>query len=282
MLRPKVAALLSVTLLAFVLIDLAAPWVVRHHINPNEAWGSVLWGAMFGVAIGQVTLIGTWSTFASQRAAVRFWRALLMLVGLSLLLLSGMHLEGSEIDLPALLAILSGLVFVCFAMVQLPLWMAARLFGWQFTQADDVPENSVGRKWQFHIKHIIAVMLLSAVLLAAWQWGVVEMLPTKLQRAATVILVYVFPMFNPLVSLPWIWITFQPRRRLLVSAITGIAISVMVTLVQQWVLLSFHNFEPSEFLLILSINICQCLTVAGVLLLFRWNGYRLSARALRP
>lgn len=282
MLRPEVAALLTVTLGAFVLIDLSTPWVVHRYSSPDYGWRYLLGGAMMGIVVGQMSLIAAWSAFAPARATVRFWGALLLLVSLSFLLLTGLHWVRIPVDFPTKLAFLGGFGIVCCGAAQLPLWMAARLFGWRFIRASDVEESQGRRKWQFRIKHVMVVTLLAALLLAAWQWGVVEILPTKLQRAMYFIVVYVLIMFNPLPSLPWIWIVFQPRRRLLVSVITGIAIAVMLTLTQQWVILPFRSFSAEEFLLILLVNICQGFTVAGVLLLFRWDGWRLSAIAFNP
>ncbi len=278
MLRPEVAALLTVTVLAFALIDLSTPWVLDTHAW-HGSWENVVAGAMVGIIVGQISLIAAWSTFATQGAALRFWGALLLLIGISILLLVGFWWIGLVNDVTEMQAVVGGSVIVCCGTAQLPLWMAARLFGWRFVRDADVDGGRVGYKWQFRIKHVMVVTLLAAVLLAAWQWGVVEILPPRLHRAAYNISESVLLVFNPLVSLPWIWIVFQPRHRLLASASAGIVVIGIVTATQYWIVTPGGAFFSSFTLLQSMLNLFQCLTVAGVLLLFRWDGWRLSARS---
>lgn len=263
LLRPEVAVLSIVALLTFVFVNLSTLWIAREFGPPAGRWETLFAGAIIGIVVGQISLIGVWSTLTLQRAAVRFWGALALLAGVYVLLLAGWYfvrrLNGED------MAVWGGLVVVCFATTQLPLWFA-RLFGWRFIREPDIDGYRLERKRQFRIKHVMAAMLLSALLLAAWQWGVVEVLPELL-------------LVNPLPSLPWVWIAFQPRRRLLRRALVATSVTGLLTATQLWILpFTIGGLLPPMELFVIAINLSQTLTVAGVLLLFRWDGYRFTAK----
>ncbi len=262
---------MGIVLCAFLLVDYATgqSWPPR-----NSQW--VLY-ILIGVCVGQVNLIATWAALAPGNFVVRLPWSLLLAVFMwySLVLGSRAGSPGFSLDDAVVLGIV---LLSAVVVVQIPLWIAARLFGWRLASwAGEVRDTSPGRL-QFHLGHLLLGMLFVSIALAP---GRAVLPPGDLRDLEldeeVLALIPVAIGCNLVIAVPCIWGAFLSRRILVPLAFGWVVYCAILTAVEYGTLVALlgpPGKDETPLLMYLG-NLSQCSAVFGTLLVFRALGFRL-------
>ena len=264
----------GMVILAFLVVDLATPQLVAS----NEEWLNLV---AMGVCIGQVNLIAAWAALAPGNVFLRVPWSLLLAILMWYGLVLGNRADGG---IASSTAMELGVVLLAGVLVlQIPLWLAARLFGWRLIGWRDAGDAAELHPRQFHLRHMLLGMAFVSITLALGR----VVLPSdelRLQQMFTdadelFTLLTALVVSNIVVAIPCIWGAFVPTRALLplvlfwmfyVAAVTGAELGTLV------VFLGPPGMPIGEALwLFYLFNLAQCITVVGTLLIFRTLGCRL-------
>jgi hypothetical protein len=258
-------------------------------MTPSE-WGSdskVLMAILAGICIGQLNLIATWAALAPGNFIVRLPWSLLLAVLMWYALVVGNRIERSYFDGSD--AILLGMNLLFGLLVALiPLGIAARVFRWRLVGWSNGKEAEAGSavKMQFNMRHLLLSMFLLSLAMAPARLVLPDGLAFRfeLPKEAYVLLAGI-AFCNVVVTIPCIWGAYLPMNKLPVIIVGWFAYCALLT-----------GLECSFFLLLLGLpapndmevlmrfylmNLMQCATVFGVLLIFRALGFRLVRTAPR-
>jgi hypothetical protein len=192
---------------------------------------------MVGICVGQLNLIATWAALAPGNIMVRLPWSLLLTVWMWQALVVGNRLSFS--GFPRAEAILLGVVLLFGLFVAMaPLAIAARFFRWR---------------------------------LLGWEIAMDDELYLILPVVA---------FCNVVVTIPCIWGAFVSPRRLPLLAAGWFAYCALLTGAEIGFFVLFLGAPSSNelldiFFLFYLMNLMQCLTVFGVLVIFRGLGFRL-------
>jgi hypothetical protein len=266
--------------------------LIAFHLAGDVIWTQCMpipnnWpiAAGLGFSIAQVNLIATWAALAPGRLMVRLPWALFMgvlmwyalVLGQSDWLTGGVRLISREDAVVLGLSILFGIL-----VIQVPLWVARCGFGWRLVAGEDEPSNLNER--QFHLSHLLAGMLLLSVALGL---GRVVLPAGKLENLHVHrelwILLPIVAICNLLVTSPCIWGAFARWKIMPLLAGIWVLYAWLVTLLQVGVLTDLmRSAEPGIRSIMCVLNLSQCVTVWGALLLLRATGFRLVRRSKSP
>jgi hypothetical protein len=210
---------------------------------------------------------------------VRLPWSLLLTVWMWQALVVGNRLSFS--GLPRAEAILLGVVLLFGLFVAMaPLAIAARFFRWRLRgwQRNDTSDDRAAAQVQFKLQHLLLSMFFLSLAMGMMRWS----LPEGRGWEITVyhglyVALPVVAFCNLVVTIPCIWGAFvSPRRLPLLAAgwfaycalLTGAEIGFVFVLGPTFSLLEF-------FYLFYLMNLMQCLTVFGILVIFRGIGFRL-------
>jgi hypothetical protein len=253
----------------------------------NSDW---LVAIMLGIGIGQLNLIATWAALAPGNFLVRLPWSLLLTVWMWQALIVGNRMQFS--GFPRAQAVLLGMVLLFGLFVAMaPLAIAARFFRWRLLgwRQQVATDGHAAVRVQFHLRHLLLSMFLLSLAMAMVRWILPE---GRGWEIATDDELYVLlpgvAFCNVVVTIPCIWGAFASRRLLPLLAAGWFAYGALLTGVEIGFFVFFLGPPPDGllevFFLIYLMNLMQCLTVFGVLVIFRRIGFRLvrvNARGVR-
>jgi hypothetical protein len=259
----------------FLVLDFFTPYAMRPGIN---WWVFVL----LGICIGQVDLIATWAVLAPGNLVVRLpWSLLLAMAMWYALVLGNRVWRFIAIEN----ALLLGAVLLAGATIaQVPLWIAKRAFRWRLIRGPCDPVQADQGPWQFNLQHLFLATFLWAVALAPLRHvlppGPIGHLPHDPELPVLLPAVIVC---NLLVTVPCIWGALVLRRSMAPLAVGWLFYCGLLTCGEFAVLSAIFRHSPNAEagFRIFVVNLYQCATVFGTLLIYRALGFRL-VRARPP
>jgi hypothetical protein len=261
-----ICALLGANVLTPLVLDLHRDWLVA---------------IMLGICIGQLNLVATWAALAPGNILVRLPWSLLLTVWMWQALVVGNRLRFSGFSRAQ--AILLGVVLLFGLFVAMaPLAIAARFFRWRLLgwRREVASDDRAAVKVQFNLRHLLLSMFLLSLAMAmvrcilpegqGWEIATDDELYVLLPAVA---------FCNVVVTIPCIWGAFASPRRLPLLAAGWFAYCALLTGAEIGFFVFLLGPPPEDLLEIFSViylmNLMQCLTVFGVLLIFRAIGFRL-------
>jgi hypothetical protein len=253
-------------------------------MTPSE-WGGdskVLTAILMGICIGQLNLIATWAALAPGNFMVRLPWSLLLAVLMWYALVVGNRIERSYFDGSD--AIFLGSILLFGLLVALiPLGIAARVFRWRLLGWSNGKETEARVRGEDAVQssapaaeHVPAVAGHGAGSHGAARRRRVD---DPLPRCGLLILLVGMAVCNVVVTIPCIWGAYLPMNKLPVIVGGWIAYCALLTGVEYgFFVLLLGPPDPNQMeviLLFYVMNLMQCATVFGVLLIFRALGFRL-------
>ncbi len=162
--------IISILIVFFFIADLLTP-IPLYAFNDSP----IVFSILFGICIGQVTLICVWAALAPGSALLRLPWSLSLGVLMWYGLILGNHIgywrtshsltAYSYVDPISRTETLTigAMVVIAIAVMQTPLWLAGALFRWKLVWVD---ESAVSARNQFQLRHLLMGTVLLAVLLA--------------------------------------------------------------------------------------------------------------------
>lgn len=244
---------------------------------------------MVGLCIGQVNLIALWSSLAPGNIVVRVsWGCLLTMAMWYALVLGRPVSRSLYGDLTREDAITLVIVlFVGVVALQIPLWVAKKLFRWRLIRSLDAAETWRNEDRQFHVRHmLIATFFVAAALSPMRQVLPVENRTYLHHDSAMYVTVPVAILCNFLATIPCIWWAFASARSLARVILGWLVYTVVLTAIEFSVFYAAFGAPPDEkrveaFATVYTVNVSQCAAVIVTLLILRSIGFRL-VRMPRP
>ncbi len=267
LLRAHATVLLLIV--AFAAIDYLIPlisWPLK-----RDAASAASVGAIFGFLLAQIYLLGFWAALGTGSPLVRLPAAILLaLVGFGLFLVNEMAFGFVGSFVPATTVIAVPMLMI----LALP-WTAGRFIrGWQFSRTPDRQP----RRQYLHIKHLLISVTLVALILA---WCRVVFLPEDAWRIASntlvrlwiflaLVLLFIWPLLLPCVA----FVFRQPDRPAAFTLAWAVVWALFLAIVSLLGSSLTFTYSSEAFLFWSALNWALFLTVGGVLLLLRRDGYR--------
>jgi hypothetical protein len=242
-----------------------------------------LLAVLVGICISQLNLIATWAALAPGNFMVRLPWSLLLAVLMWYALVVGNRIENRGFDRGA--ALFLGLVLLFGLLVALiPLVIAARFFRWRllgWSTGEQVQSDSQA-KLQFNLQHLLLSMFLLSVAMAPARLVLPEegTFYLRVDYGLWVLLAGI-AVCNVVVTVPCIWGAFATRHVPLQLAIAWPIYCVLITGIEFACFTMFLGSTPDAgevFFAFYLMNLTQCATVFGTLLIFRQIGFRLVRR----
>jgi hypothetical protein len=240
----------------------------------------LLMAMMVGLCIAQVNLIAVWASLAPGNIVLRIsWSVLLGMATWYAFLLGGeVHAPVKRQD-----AILLGAVLLAAVVIlQIPLWIAKKVFRWRLTRGVEDAEQFLLEDRQFHLQHLFVATFLLAVALSPLR----SVLPLGTDEAFHSVDGTLFVMLgavvlcNLVVTIPCIWWSFVSTAAAMWLVLVWLVYCVALTAVEFGGLCAVFgppggpaNLEFGFFFYVL--NVSQCAAVFGTLRIFRALGFRL-------
>ncbi len=156
----------AVLVCAFLFVDIITPQQIRP--SRGSEW---VFALLVGFCIGQVNLIAVWASLAPGNIVLRASWSLLLTMAMWYGLILGVEIaHRSPINYvsmtrsDAILLIIVLLVGV--AILQIPLWIAKKVFRWRLTRRPDDTAASLQEDRQFQIQHLLVATVLVAIALS--------------------------------------------------------------------------------------------------------------------
>jgi hypothetical protein len=181
-------------------------------------------------------------------------------------------------------AILLGVVLLFGLFVAMaPLAIAARFFRWRLLgwEQNDASDDRAAAKVQFHLRHLLLSMFLLSMAMAMVRWILPEGRGWEIATDGELyVLLPVVAFCNVVVTIPCIWGAFASPRWLPLLAAGWFAYCALLTGAEIGFFVLFLGAPSSNelldiFFLFYLMNLMQCLTVFGILVIFRGLGFRL-------
>jgi hypothetical protein len=252
---------------ALLVVDFAAPQV-------GHDW---LFAITMGICIGQINLIATWAVLAPGNFVVRFFWSLLLGVFMWYALVAGNEVSSPKYFSFGKACMLGTTVLFGLVVTQIPLWAAKHLFRWRLTTGDQAVSWSPARL-QFQISDLLIATFLLSVTLSPLRTILPpgDMAGFHFDKELFAVLPVV-AFCNLVVTVPCVWGGFFTGTRFVALAFGWLVYCGVLTALELGVLCALFG-DPHDsriFWLIYLVNIAQCITVFGVLRVYRTLGYRL-------
>jgi hypothetical protein len=235
---------------------------------------------LLGICISQLNLIATWAALAPGNFMVRLPWSLLLAVLMWYALVVGNRIEDRWFDRGS--ALFLGLLLLMGLLVALiPLVIAARFFRWRLLgwNAGEEVRGDSQAKLQFNLRHLLLSMFLLSVAMAPARLVLPEEGTFYLPDDYGVWIVLAgVALCNVVVTVPCIWGAFATKRIPLQLAIGWPIYCVLITGIEFACFTMFLGSTPDAgevFFAFYLMNLTQCATVFGTLLIFRQIGFRL-------
>jgi hypothetical protein len=272
-------------LLAALGVLVGAGWLVVAVLESPQpsTMGAIIVGVTWGTAYGQASLAAAWCALGPLGLTRRLSLALVW-VGV-LIVAMGLSIRLGSVRRDELsLVLLNGVAIILqWVVVQMPLWVLARWKGWRIARREDESSADAQRKQQFGIRHLLALMLLVALVLGAGrmafgslQWSDV---PSDWLLIAIFLLIGAS---NTVIAVPLAIVALLRRSTLAVSCIS-LGLVTLVTAIEL-ALLRYLTGSPlgsEDFVSIVVFNVVQGAWIVVVIRLLRAGGYELAARGER-
>ena len=151
---------LAATLICvFFVIDVITP--LQMHSSSDSQW---IFALLVGLCIAQVNLIAVWASLAPGNIVLRIsWSLLLTMAMWYGLILGNRPLpQYSRMTRPdailLIVILLAGVV-----VLQIPLWIAKKVFRWRLTRRPGDADASLQEDRQFHLQHLLIATVLISV-----------------------------------------------------------------------------------------------------------------------
>lgn len=260
---------------AFCLIDFFSPMC----IGDRPEWPAMI---VIGICIGQINLIATWAALAPGNVVVRLPWALLLAVLMWYGLVLGIRWTSADHPYShfslADAVVLAIFLFVGVAAAQIPLWIAGRVFRWRLVSWAGAAREPSQDRLQFQLGHMMLGMLFVSLALAP---GRVVLPPgdladLNLEYEMFVVLAALVAC-NLVIAVPCIWGAFARTEILIPLALGWLGYCIVITTLEYGALTSILGpaGDDDTLLSMYLINVAQCATVFGTLLIFRAIGFRL-------
>jgi hypothetical protein len=269
--RPVTWSVSGALILVFLVVDFITPQLLGP--RASEWWLP----ALGGILVAEVNLIAIWAVLAPGNIVVRLPWAILLSTAMWYALVLGAR-EREHLFLTAALG-MGAVVFFTVAVAQVNLWIAKKAYGWRLIGGTDDAAQSPQGPWQFNLRHLMLATFLLAVALSPLH----KVLPPgpidrfdidaefSLGLAALFILLY-----SLFVTIPCIWnmMSSQPGVVLALGwlsyavGVTGLEIGLLVAIGPR------GGTGGEECMLLLVMNVCQCLTIFATLRIYRALGFR--------
>ena len=277
--RPFVlrCTVLAILIGGFLGVDFAVP-LVDPGSGPN-----VLGTVLLGCCIGQINLIGVWAALAPGNFVVRLpWSALLGAMMWYALILGNRVSDETRFALSR--AMLLGVFLLAGIVVaQIPLWIARLDFRWRLTHRDASPDPSGRGRLQFNLQQ----MLLGTTLLSIALAPVRTVLPLNVgnstyyrgELSELLVLFAAATVCNLVATMPCIWGAMRAVSKLILLGIGWLLYCGVLTAAEYGTLVAFWGSPPGvearTAIFFYLLNVSQCATVFGSLLLLRALGFQL-------
>jgi hypothetical protein len=275
--RPLVWGVSAAVICTFLALDFATPLALG---PPNEWLAAIL----SGVCIGEMSLIAVWAALAPGNIVVRIPWSLLLGTAMWFALELGNRTEG---DFPREAAISMGVILLGGMMaMQIPLWIAKKKFRWRLIhRAGRCPSPQEER--QFQIKHMLLATFLLAVALSMARMALPPGHAAHLSRIWQICVPLGLAIVDSLlVTIPCLRGAFASSEVIIPLTFGGVAYCCVLAAIELgaisaaiYVFLGTPGFMGAEeFGVIFVLNLSQCATVFGTLLIYRAMGFRLLRR----
>jgi hypothetical protein len=270
---------------AFIAVDLIATWSWHATVARDHQF---LFAAIIGASVAQVNMIAIWAALAPGRVLLRLpWSIFLATMMWYAIIIGGRTAEfwagqtrGYYIwSLDMRDAVMLGAtIFIGVVVVQVPLWVMSRWFGWRLSPP--ILDDAAGRdlEQQFNLKHLIAGTVLASValglgrvILPTENWG----MPT-IDRELPIIIPAVL-LVNLIAVVPCIWIAFVRPPVMAALLFAWLVWSIFTSIMQVGTLSAMLGPPPDDvWLTFIWFNVVQGLCVLAALLVLRGAGFRLQ------
>jgi hypothetical protein len=272
------SSVLGILIAGFLVVDFAVPTFLPH--GYPELGSAVLVGS----CIAQVNLIAVWAALAQGNFMVRLpWSALLGTM-MWYALVMGNRVEEKLGRFSLNDAVLLGVFLLAgIAVAQVPLWIARRVLGWQLVNCGAPVEAPARGRLQFSLQQMLLATMLLSMALAPLRTVLPpgSLSPAPYLRREMIALFTAVAICNLLVTIPCIWGAMQPVSRLLPLTMGWLFYCALLTAVEfgglvAWLGPPGRREDTLAFgLYFYVLNLSQCATVFGTLLLLRALGFQL-------
>ena len=263
----------GILICVFFVVDFITPQVFESH---ND-W---LTAVAIGICIGQINLIATWAALAPGNFALRLPWSMLLGVFMWYGLVLGNRVADDHFSLET--AVILGIILLGGVVVaQIPLWIARRVFRWRLVSSAAQASEVAGGPVQFYLWHLLVGMFFVSVALAPARIvlppGDLGRIPFEGELFLGLLVVMIC---NLVITIPCIWGAFLKSRSVIRLAFGWPFYCAVLTVVEIGVFsILFGSPGGSELFEIMGLygllNLLQCATVFGTLLIFRAVGFQL-------
>jgi hypothetical protein len=270
------AAVTTLVVCGFLLFDFFAPTFVRD----GGDWVGI---CIFGIFIAQLNLIAVWAALAPGNVILRVPCSLLLCLLMWYSLLLGNYVAHGRHPFGRSDALFLGAVLVAGEIAtQVPMWIAGSVFGWRLTDREADHADVKHRVGQFELKHLLLGMLLFSLAVAPTR---VALPPEdgglfRLFLFEVVAVLFILAACNLVFTVPCVWGAFMRFPEVVFASIGWLMycaiLSAVVVSVTSMLLKYQGNGLTAVIAGLFAINVSQCVTVFGTLLVFRALGFRLQ------
>jgi hypothetical protein len=242
-----------------------------------------------GIFVGQVSLIAAWVALARQNVILRASSSLVLGMMMWYALILGNRGSGMASSLSRGQLVLLGAFFLAgIAVAQIPLWISRKLFGWRLASGDTVDLPWTQGRLQFNMQPMLVATALVSIAMAPLR----TILPPEDVEPSgfggELCLEFTLAAISGLMlTTPCIRAAMCRASRLIPIGFMGfVYCGVITALVLGMYVAIVGSISLDEYLgrclLFFMVNVSQCVTVFGTLLLFRALGLRLVRRPSDP
>jgi hypothetical protein len=286
--RALVSGIVGALACAFLTIDFFLAWNWNEFLRWNwcvadsdDLLLSTLLSILLGLCIGQVNLIGVWTSLAPGNIVLRFSWSVLLTMATWYVLVFGRSLPQRAFDVTITRSETIVLIYVLLigvAALQTPLWIAKKGFGWHLTQQPSDADAALQDDRQFRLWHLLGAMALISLALAPLR----EFLPRQGSGylhfdQASIFVIKVTILGNLIMTVPCVWLAYAPTRAMVWLLPGWLFYGAALTTVEfnglQRAL--SHDRSLRDAIVLYLIHLSQCAAVFATMLIFRALGFRL-------
>jgi hypothetical protein len=246
-----------------------------------------------GLCIGQVNLIALWASLAPGNIVLRVSWSLLLMMAMWYGLMLGMEMVFRSHGRVAFMTrsdaiVLLVVLFSGVAILQIPLWIAKKVFRWRLTRRPDDSETSLQEDRQFHLQHLMVATVFVALALSPLH-QVLPAEPGTFRFEGEMLLVLGVAIFcNFVMTIPCVWWAFASTARLIPLLLGWSLYCGVLTLIEFGFFCTVfglpHGHSQEIVPVFYVLNLSQCVAVLGTLWILRAIGFRMvrMPRAGRP
>jgi hypothetical protein len=232
-----------------------------------------------GICIAQVTLIVAWAVFAPGNIVVRLPWSLLLGLAMWYLLVFGRRQADRMPMRPEEVFTLGVALLLGVTVLQIPLWIAKRVFRFRMFVSDDAPLSVERGPVQFQLKHLLIGTFIFAVALSPIRLILPkESAGNLFHDQELLVLVPAAVVVNLVATLPCLWGGFLPGDRAWRLGLAWLGYGFLVTVIEFAVVCAILGAPGGENVLlkIYLLNFTQGTVVFVVMRIYRTLGFRMQ------